>query len=181
MISIENRTDDRNIPMAQSEQKLPKPHRSQDLERFLKYCVVGVSSFAVGTALFNLFYWLTGRVVLSSTLSFILSVVNGFVWNRTWTFRDKRGRPVWNQATKYLAVSLVGYALSVTVTVFLLALWAAHGVVSGDAVHRAVSAMVAGRTRDNFTFLQVNAVGIVATAVVVAWNFLANKTWSFRH
>lgn len=181
MISIENRPDELDGARPEKASAVVKRAPSRELVRFLRYCVVGASSFALGFAIFNFFFWLTRRVFISGTLSFALSVVNGFVWNRKWTFSDKRGRPVWEQALKFAVVNAVGYALNMTVTVLLLALWSAHGVLAGNAVHHAALAILGGRTREDFTFLQVNAVGIVATAVVVMWNYLANKLWSFRH
>jgi putative flippase GtrA len=181
MISIKTRTDELDGERQAKTPGLVERMRSDEVVRFLRYCVVGASSFALGFAIYNVLFWITRRVFLSSTLSFALSVVNGFVWNRKWTFHDKRGRSVWNQALKFLMVNLVGYALNMIVTVSLLALWSAHGIVAGDTVRHAALAIVQGRTRETFTFVQVNAVGVVATAVVVVWNFLANKFWSFRH
>jgi putative flippase GtrA len=181
MISVKTRTDELDGERQAKTPGLVERMRSKEVVRFLRYCVVGASSFALGFAIFNFFFWLTRRVFISGSLSFALSVVNGFVWNRKWTFSDKRGRPAWEQALKFAVVNVVGYALNMTVTVLLLALWSAHGVLAGHVVHHAAMAILGGRTREDFTFLQVNAVGVVATAVVVMWNYLANKLWSFRH
>ena len=57
-----------------------------------KFCLVGLSGVGVSvgslylfTEVFGLFY------VISAIISHVLSVTNNFVWNQTWTFRDRSG------------------------------------------------------------------------------------------
>jgi len=157
------------------------PVLSPDFIRFVRYCVVGASSFLVGFLIFNAFYLITGKVALSTTLSFAVSVINGFVWNRKWTFRDKRGRPAWEQASKFLVVNLVGYALNLTIMGLVIAAWTTSGPVFGSAAKHAAFGIITGETRHHYSFLIVNGAGVVATFFVIAWNYIANKTWSFRH
>lgn len=170
------------LPSTDAEEADVKRHLvSADLARFARYCVVGASSFMVGCLIFNAFYWITGRVALSTTLSFAISVVNGFIWNRKWTFRDKRGRPAWEQASKFLAVNVVGYMLNLTIMGLVIAAWTTAGPIFGAAAKHAALGIISGETRHRYPLLIVNGAGVVATAVVIAWNYLANKTWSFRH
>ena len=58
--------------------------------RIIKFCLVGLSG--VGVSVGSL--WLLTEVVglfyiISAIVSHVLSVTNNFVWNQTWTFRDR--------------------------------------------------------------------------------------------
>jgi len=62
-----------------------------EILRFIKFCLVGLSGFAVNLG----FYWLfTRNFGLHELASFFvsteLSIINNFTWNELWTFRDRR-------------------------------------------------------------------------------------------
>jgi putative flippase GtrA len=142
---------------------------------------VGASSFAVGFIIFNSVYFTTGRLIFSATFSYVLSLINGFVWNRRWTFHDKRGEPRWQQAIKFTVVNATGYCLNIAVSVLLLSLISTLGQGAWRANHfRGVVFAILQGHAPHYSFLAVNGAGVVATAVVVLWNYLANHHWSFR-
>jgi putative flippase GtrA len=155
----------------------PRLFAGRRLGRFL---VVGLSSLAVGIVSVNVIYWCTHTYILAVTVSFLLSCLNSFVWNRQWTFSDRRGRPAIEQALKYFVVNTVGYAISITIQVTVLALLTRppHEVTAAFLLH-AASAIITRRS--DFSFWQLNGSGCVATVCVVAWNYALNRAWSFRH
>jgi putative flippase GtrA len=153
-----------------------------EVNRLAKYGTVGLSSLIVGLTIFNVLYHFTGRLIFSNGISFVISVFNGFIWNRHWTFKEKRGESPLAQWSKFLVVNLVGYTLNITIVVLLLAeytrqtmpastltVWdIAHGVIYHSQSHV-------------YSFIVVNGAGLMATAAVTVWNFLINRAWTFRH
>ena len=65
---------------------------ASELQRFVMFAAVGSISTALDMALF--FFLVTGlsvTPVLANTLSFCIGTLNGFFWNKYWTFRERRG------------------------------------------------------------------------------------------
>ncbi|HXG24101.1 MAG TPA: GtrA family protein [Chthonomonadales bacterium] len=133
------------------------------IRQFIKFCLVGTSSFAIdfGVSFFLTFgfhmWW-----VLAKTISFTLAVTNGFFWNRRWTFRAIGYRRRRDQYAMFYLVNIVGYVLNLTImkTVFFIS----TGTWRGQHPTKPVFIIAT----------------LVATAVVVFWNFTANKYWTFR-
>lgn len=162
--------------------KIPQQLQHPDLKRFGKYGIVGVSSFIVGMFVFNVLYFTTHLFLLATATSYVLSVVNGFVFNRTWTFREKRGESHWVQFSKFTAVNLLGYCLNTAILVTLLALYT-HRInpAATVSVWQTALAVMLKRSGPRYSVLVINSMGVLATAIVTVWNFLTNRAWTFRH
>jgi putative flippase GtrA len=159
---------------------LTPPLSRPGARQFGKYAIVGVCSLAVGFAIFNAFYYTTHLLLFSATMSYVLSVLNGFVLNRNWTFRDRRSHSVWIQLTRFLGVNIVGYVLNVTVLTLTLAAYTR--LTSPESLNSLlwIARDVILHGHSDYPFLVVNGCGIIATAVVTIWNFFANRSWSFK-
>ena len=158
----------------------------QGVRQFVKFCIVGASSTAISGGIFTwlvyfvhldqiLHVWLTGRAIaegvpnpylplamqLAALVGFLFAVTNGFIWNSRWTFRqnDPARRKI--QYIKFVLVNAVGLVLN-QVILFV--------------VHRM---LMAGRPATE-KGLEPLVAFAAATAIVVFWNFLANKYWTFK-
>lgn len=133
------------------------------VRQFIKFCLVGASSFAVDYAVSSfLFYSLHFSISLASAISFLFGVTNGFIWNSRWTFSHIEAAAPRTRYAKFVAVNLVGLALNlICVNTILL-------LLNGSAHHDATSKL---------SFL---AAKLGACSVVVFWNFFANKHWTFK-
>ena len=119
---------------------------------FVKYCVVGTFVTVVDFIVFTLaFYSLALASVPSKLLAFSAALVVSYVFNRVWTFRSKDER-VSRQFSRFAAVSIVGGLLSASVIFFLIDLLFLHPLLANG----------------------------ITSCVVLSWNFLANKYWTFR-
>jgi len=154
-----------------------------ELKRMGKYGIVGISSLIVGMASFNvLYYFVHLSLVVANTLAYVISLLNGFIFNRKWTFKEKRGDSVWAQSLKFTIANLVGYALNLTVIVFLLALYTHTFAPNAAITIPQIAHNVVFRSKAHvYSFFIVNSAGLIATAVVTVWNFLVNRAWTFRH
>lgn len=119
---------------------------------FVKYCIVGtVGTFIDLASLYLFVEYFKIPVISASVISFILAVTNNFLFNKIWTFRNK-SKNYRKLYIKFLIVSLVGLGLTVM------------------SMH-----------------IMVNIIGIwymfakaLTSLIVLTWNFLANKFWTFR-
>ena len=133
------------------------------LRQFVKYCLVGASSFAIDTVIsFTLFFGLHLSSNVANTVSFMGGVTNGFFWNSRWTFGHiETGNPK-ARYVKFLAVNLIGLGLNLLCFNTILML------LNGSTHHSVTS-------KPEYLTAKLGA-----CAVVVFWNFFANKHWTFK-
>lgn len=124
----------------------------KDFKPFLKYCMVGVAgTFIDLVSLFIFVEYFLLPVIPATVLSFLLAVTNNFIFNKIWTFKNK-SKNYRKLYVKFLIVSVVGLGLTVA-----------------------------------SMYIMVNVIGIwymfakaFTSLIVLTWNFLANKLWTFR-
>ena len=128
--------------------------------RFLKFGTVGVSGIVVNQGLlylaqehlFNMFLQPQMRLNLSLALAIFFATLNNFIWNRMWTWADRKHqhhRPMYIQFGQYTLACWLSILLQVLFTNVL----ASH-----------------------VYYLWANLVAIVLTSVL---NFLLNDIWTF--
>lgn len=119
---------------------------------FVKYFIVGVFVTGVDFAVFSFAFYVSCLTpVISKTIAFSGAVILSYGLNRIWTFRRTESK-ISKQLTKFLVVSIVGLGLSVSLIYVFIVSAGLHPLISN---------------------------GITSTVVLV-WNFLANKYWTFR-
>lgn len=116
-----------------------------------KFCTVGGSGYVVNMAVYTFALHVLGlKYYIAATVSFLIAVVNNYLWNRIWTFRDQRGHFGY-QGLRFFVVSTTVYAANILLLLALVAL----GL--GEVVSQAC-----------------------AIVLVTPINFIGNKLWSFR-
>jgi putative flippase GtrA len=120
-------------------------------KQFAKFGVVGVSntllSFAVYTILVKVFgLW----YIAASGIGFAIGAVNGFLWNRAWTFRGHVG----DALTPLRWFVVQGFGLLVNLGLVFL-------FVDGAGLDKLVGQAL-------------------TIAIVTVLTFFANRTWTFR-
>jgi putative flippase GtrA len=119
-------------------------------EQLLKFCIVGVSGYAVNLAVFSLLVLGAGIHYIPAAMgSFLVAVANNYTWNRVWTFRDQRGGVAY-QGARFLVVSTLALGANLLVLEILV--------------------------RAGLTEVVAQAIAIVLVTPV---NFIGNKLWSF--
>ena len=131
----------------------------KEVGRFLTFSVVGTIGAVVDFGTLNLLILLLGMAkVWANTCSFSAAVCSNFLWNRLWTYPETRGNPILPQLTQFILVNIVG--LGINQAIFLsLDRW-----------------MFAG-----WGPLGYNLAKVIATGVVLFWNFGVNRAWTYRH
>ena len=128
--------------------------------RFVKFSVVGLSGMIVNLAalyvgqevLFRDMSSDTTRLNLSLALAIFLATINNYLWNRTWTWMDRKGK------TKYGFFPQMGQ--------YFIACGLAIGFQFGFTILLA----------QFVHYLVANIIAIILAAVL---NYLINDVWTF--
>ena len=141
----------------------------KEVTRFLKFAVVGTIGAFVDFGILYLLHVIVGwPLALSNTISFTCAVLSNFTWNRLWTYPDSRSKPLTAQLGQFFIVNIAGWAINtgilLTLNQPLTGLVTAMSILPDPAV--AVK-------------LGYNAAKVVATAIVMFWNFIVNRVWTY--
>jgi putative flippase GtrA len=124
--------------------------KRKNWEQLAKFCVVGVSGYAVNLAVYALLLdGLDLHYISAAVGSFLVAVTNNYLWNRMWTFRAQRGGVAY-QGMRFFIVSTVALLANLAVLQLLVT------VGLGEVVAQAF-----------------------AIVLVTPVNFVGNKLWSF--
>ena len=139
---------------------LNKLSEHAELERFVRFMVVGVTGTVLDFSILTLLKALLGfPTLIANTISYSAGILNNFILNRQWTFSDVRNKPARVQFFQFAAVSLIGLGLNNAIVVLL------EGVLG----------TLIGEPKAGYLPAKV-----VATVVVMLWNFFANRWWTFQ-
>ena len=155
MAAPQNTTPEKVTPLARITQK-------PGVRQLVKFGLVGISSTIVNFAVLNLMLIvLHQNKYVAVTVAFLVSVINGYFWNRRWTFKNAPTKAVHTQFMQFLLVNLVSWGLDLLFV-------------------RLISVPL----ENDFHISMVKATNLaqlVATGVLVFWNYFANRLWTFRH
>lgn len=125
--------------------------------RILRFGVVGMLNTLVDLGFFNLFLSLDIHPLLATSISYFLATINSYIFNRVWTFGDRRSKKPLFQYSQFLLSNIIGFGLN-NLIVYLF-------------MQNAIF--------DNMT-LQLNTAKLVAIVLVVFWNYLVSHFLIFR-
>lgn len=149
----------------------------REIARFLKFCTVGVLGAVIDFGVLNLLVQLAGfPKVLANACSFTAAVISNFTWNRLWVYPETRGEPLRKQFFQFLVVNLAGLVIN-TAIFYGVDRWllGQAGFLAGPT---GALALVVGMSHFDLAY---NGAKVVATGIVLFWNFFVNRLWTFRH
>jgi putative flippase GtrA len=156
----------------------------KEMQRFLKFAVVGAIGAVVDFGTFNLLLllgWLENAVLrlpfgltiseagLAGTTSFTMAIISNFLWNRYWTYPDSRSKPILTQFFMFLGINVAGLLIRIPVLELL-------SEPLGQLVSRAVSTLAA----DGAASLGKNGALMLAVIIVMFWNFFVNRYLTYN-
>ena len=150
--------------------------RPKELERFVKFALVGILGMVVDFAVLNVMKLVFEgmglgegmkvdlqaheiQLIAANTISFSVAVLSNFTWNRLWTFPESRQQPLGRQLAQYALVNVVGLAINTGLLV----------VLDQQVFQHLVSER-----------LSYNLAKAIAIGVVLFWNFGINRIWTYR-
>jgi len=132
--------------------------------------VVGAIGAVVDFGVFNLLRGAVGiPAAIAQAISFSAAVVSNFLWNRYWTYPDSRSKPIGRQAFQFFIVNVIG--LVVRTGVFIL--------VQPAMIALAGELLPDGTSRSQVLAIGENMALVVAVLVVLLWNFVINRVWTY--
>ncbi len=137
--------------------------------RFYKFAAVGAFGAVIDFGFFNLFTSIfLIKAIVSSALSFIMAVASNFLLNRYWTYPDSRTKTFAQQAVQFLLISLVGMGIRLIL----------FAVLENPLINLAERMLPSiGVTP---TFIGHNLTLAFAILVVMMWNYIANRYWTYN-
>lgn len=120
--------------------------------QILRFGIVGVANTGVHFVLYVILTTFAHvHYLVANPIAFTIATMNSFYFNRRWTFRN--ADPAWRrQLVKFFIITTIGFGMNEGILYLLV-------------------------SQGRMTKLPAEAVAI---AVVLIWNYLANKWWTFR-
>lgn len=123
------------------------------IRQFVKFSIVGTLNTVASTIV----YTTSTRALrldplVANALAFLVAVTISFFLNKHWTFRDPQPQYL-RQYSRFFTVSAIGLVTSETIILVLHKLLGLHDLIAFFS----------------------------AIAVVLFWNFNANRAWTFPH
>jgi len=140
----------------------------KEAERFFKFLVVGTVGFVVDFGTLTFLVEVVGlEPVVANVFSFSAAVLSNFTWNRYWTYPESRSKRKRIQLIQFAFVSILGLMIN-SLILYLL-----------EGPFNALFAL------PFFAFLPEDVgylpAKMVATVVVLFWNFFVNRYWTYSN
>jgi putative flippase GtrA len=159
--------------------------KAKEVERFLKFAVVGAIGAIVDFGVLNLLQATVLRpaepdvqlkVALATGIAFTSAVTSNFIWNRYWTYPDSRTRSIQTQLVQFFIVNTIGLVFRLW---FVKTLFEPFGEVGVDLLQ------TLGLGGDSLTDASTSQLGtniaqFFAVWIVMVWNFFVNRYWTYN-
>ena len=130
--------------------------------KFLKFGVVGVSGAVIDFGMTALCKGILGMPeLLANAIGFTVAATSNYVLNRIWTWKST-SKDVGVEYAKFFFVSLIGLGLNSLIVLLLK------------------DTSIVPRFVDTTLDWDFWVAKVIATAIVMVWNFLANNFFTFR-
>ena len=139
------------------------------IRQVIRFAIVGVLNTLVDFAVFQTLNLTLGWVYAAQVLGYTFGIINSYLWNSNWTFREQRTRSL-REIVLYVAVNLVSLGVSLGV------IWLCREVfgITNEWVAGWMPKFLAG-------FLKGDTVcKLIATVVAIAVNYLGNRLFVFN-
>lgn len=165
----------------------------KEVERFLKFAVVGVIGAIIDFGSFNLLRqpflamaeagvfdsvvaWVPNQSMESASIalgiltgiSFVLAVISNFIWNRYWTYPESRSKSKRLQMSQFVLVNAAGFLIRPPAIAYTHQWF-------GDMVELFLPSL----GTETAYWIGDNIALAVVVGVVMLWNFFVNRYWTY--
>ena len=157
--------------------------KPRELERFIKFFLVGAIGFVVDFGMLNLLQSTVLKpvpdsplpVILATTVAFTSAIISNFIWNRYWTYPDSRSRSVARQVVQFFVVNIAGWIFRLGIVTLL---YAPFGVLAAGSLNSLwPETITTPAIQDQ---LGTNMAQALAVVIVMFWNFFVNRYWTYN-
>jgi len=132
---------------------------NREMQRISRFLAVGAVGTILDFCLLMLLKLAGIPTLFANSFSFTAGLINNFTWNRLWTFNDGIPTDWRKQFAQFSLISVFGLVLN---NLIVLSFEGVLGRLLGQPEWGYLPAKV------------------IATGVVVFWNYFANRTWTFK-
>ncbi|MGE5298327.1 MAG: GtrA family protein [Acidobacteriaceae bacterium] len=155
--------------------------KSSWVVQFSKFVVIGVLNTLIDFAILNLLMYLTHtysgyKVIGLNVISFSIAVINSYVLNKYWAFKDSGSGDQAKKFSQFIVVSLIGAVINSLVVYAVTSVSAPAQMLTTIAGYIPV---IGSKLADPAVFW-ANIAKAFATAVALIWNFIGYKFFVFK-
>lgn len=141
-----------------------------------KFGIVGILNTVIDLGIFNVLSQVFGvYVVTANLISVSAAIVNSYIWNKNWTFKDKSSSHLVEQFIKFVVFSVVGMGIQTFMVWLLATKWTVSGLFAYNIVD-----FIGLESIFNQTFVVNNWAKVWGIGFALIWNFIAYKKWTFK-
>lgn len=137
--------------------------------RFYKFLAVGIISSIVDFGLMNIFTLIFNLPLVSAqAISFIIAVINSFLWNHYWTYPESRTKSPIQKFLQFVVVNIIGIGIR---------------TLSIPWFDKIIFRFLTNKNIDLLLSNQVVSQNLslaIAVVIVMMWNFFINRIWTFN-
>jgi len=127
--------------------------KKEDLIQFLKFIIIGILNtlvnliiFYLFTEIFNVYY------MVAAVLAFLFAVTNSYLFNKTWTFKEKLKYKTSSRYIKFFIISIIALSFNLALLYLLVEYF-------------------------KFNIFIAQLAGVFLNFLI---NFFGNKLWTFK-
>ncbi len=146
-----------------------KSEAKKTVWQIIKFAIVGVLNTLVDFAVFQALNLLLGWVYVAQVIGYTCGIINSYVWNSNWTFREQRTRS-FREIALFIVVNLASLGVSLGV------IWLCRDVfgITNEWVASwmpvALNGFIKGDTVDK----------LIATCFAIVVNYVGNRLFVFN-
>jgi putative flippase GtrA len=160
-----------------------------EVERFLRFAFVGSIGALIDAGTLALLQAtilpptlrepIDYNVLIAQTIAFIAALISNFIWNRYWTYPDSRSRKIHHQLFQFGLISLIGWVgRSIWIVSVHQFLGQTLMPVLLPVIHLIKPHYIPSEVGQ--AKLGTMAAWLVGVVVVMVWNFIANRLWTYN-
>ena len=139
------------------------------LWQMMKFAIVGVLNTLVDFAVFQTLNLTLGWVYAAQVLGYTFGVINSYLWNSNWTFREQRTRSA-KEMVLFLLVNLASLGVSLGMMWLLREVFGVTNEWVSQWMPKALAGFIKGDT----------VAKLIATVFAIAVNYLGNRLFVFK-
>ena len=139
------------------------------LWQMAKFAIVGVLNTLVDFAVFQTLNLTLGWVYAAQVLGYTAGIINSYLWNSNWTFREQRTRSL-RELVLFLLVNIASLGVSLGMIWLLKDGFGITNEWVASWMPKAISGFIKGDT----------VCKLIATVFAIAVNYLGNRLFVFK-
>ena len=137
--------------------------------QIIKFAIVGVLNTLVDFAVFQALNLLLGWVYIAQVIGYTCGIINSYIWNSNWTFREQRTRS-FREIALFIVVNLASLGISLGVIWLCKNVFGITNEWVASWMPAALNGFIKGDTVDK----------LIATCFAIVANYVGNRLFVFN-